>query len=636
MGKILHVDLTSSKIEVEQPPESFYRTYMGGSGLAMHYLLHMMPAKVEPLSPENVLVLSVGVLTGAPISGLSRVMANAKSPLTGAIGDAQGGGFWPAELKFAGFDALVVTGKSPQPVYLWLHDGQAELRAASHLWGHVTGVVDAILQKELGDKRVQVLQIGPGGEKLARFACIMNMSTRACGRTGMGAVMGSKNLKAVAVRGHAGPEIYDKEKVQELARWGRDNLETSGVWGLALNGTPNGVESLQEMGALPTRNWSSGVFEHWRNIWGQTMTDTILKERDTCYGCVVRCKRVVEAKEPFEVDPLYGGPEYETVATMGSYCDVGDLIAISKANQICNMYGLDTISCGATVAFAMDCYERGLLTTKDTGGIDLRFGNAQAMVQMVQMIAERKGLGDLLAEGSLRAAKKIGRGAEDLAVHCKGQEYPAHVPQAKRSLALMFALNPFGADHMSGDHDPNYTPTAGEESLSRLSELGLIAPLDKRDLSQEKVRYALTTACVHSLLDSAGTCQFVWGPTWQLYDLNQLVELVQAVTGWRTSLYELMQVGARRLNMMRAFNAREGLTSADDMLPKRGFIALVGGATDGVAISKDEFLRARAQYYQMAGWDEEGVPTPSKLAELKLDWVNDLLRPEAVKAGTST
>lgn len=626
MGRILHVDLTSGKMEVEQPPEAFYRTYMGGSALAMYYLLRLMPPKVEPLSPENVLVLSVGVLTGAPISGLSRVMANAKSPLTGAIGDSQGGGFWPAELKFAGFDAIVIKGKAPKPVYLWLHDGEAELRDASHLWGRVTGEVDATLKKELGDRRVQVLQVGPAGEKLVRFASIMNMSTRACGRTGMGAVMGSKNLKAVAVRGHASPEIYDKKKLQELARWGRENLETSGVWGLALNGTPNGVKSLQEMGALPTRNWSSGVFEHWQNIWGQTMTDTILKGRDTCYACIVRCKRVVEAKEPFEVDPYYGGPEYETVATMGSYCGVGDLVAISKANQICNMYGMDTISCGATIAFAMDCFEQGILTTKDTDGIELRFGNAQALVQMVQMIAERRGFGDVLAEGSLRAARKIGRGAEDLAVHVKGQEYPAHVPQAKRSLALMYAINPFGADHMSGDHDPNYTPTAGEETLSRLSELGLITPLDKWDLSLEKVRYALTTAYVHGLLDSLGTCQFVWGPSWQLYDLNQLVELVQAVTGWRTSLYELMQVGARRLNMMRAFNAREGFTSADDMLPKKGFMPLVGGATDGVAVSKEEFLRARAQYYQIAGWDEEGVPTAAKLNELRLEWVNDLLR----------
>jgi len=626
MGKILHVDLSSGKIETEEPPESFYRTYMGGSALAMYYLLNNLPPGVDPLSPENILVISVGVLTGAPISGLSRVMANAKSPLTGAIGDSEGGGFWPAEFKFTGYDAIIFTGRAPKPVYLWIHDGEVELRDASHLWGKVTGEAEALIREELGDKRIQVLQIGPAGEKLTRFAAIMNMSTRACGRTGMGAVMGSKNLKAIAVRGHNHPEVFDRDTIRELAKWGRENLEDSGVYSLQLHGTAGGIDFLQKIGGLPTRNWTSGVFEGWEKIWGQTMTDTILKENDTCYGCIIRCKRVVEVKGRYNVDPLYGGPEYETVATMGSYCGIDDLEAIAKANEICNKYGMDTISCGATVAFAMDCYENGILTKEDTGGIELRFGNAEAMVQMVQMIAERKGLGKLLAEGSYRAAQKIGKGAEKLAVTCKKQEYPAHVPQAKRSLALIYAVNPFGADHMSSDHDPNYSPEhSTPETLERLSELGLIHPLDIHDLSVEKVRYALYTEYVHSLLDSLGTCQFVWGPSWQLYDLAQLRDLIQAVTGWRTSLYELMLVGQRRLNMMRVFNAREGITKDVEMLPPKGFIALKGGATDGVAVSKEEFLKARELYYQMAGWDENGVPTPGKLAELGLDWAIDLL-----------
>jgi len=438
--------------------------------------------------------------------------------------------------------------------------------------------------------------------------------------------MGSKNLKAVAVRGHGKPEIYDRDKVRELARWGRENLEESGLHAFQLHGTAGGIDYLQQIGGLPTRNWSSGVFEGWEKIWGQTMTDTILKERDTCYACVVRCKRVVELEKPYRVDPLYGGPEYETIATMGSYCGVDDLAAISKASELCNKYGLDTIGCGASVAFAMDCYENGILTKRDTGGIDLRFGNADAVVKMVEMIAERKGLGDILAEGSYRAAKKIGRGAENLAVHCKGQDFPAHVPQAKRSLALMYAVNPFGADHMSSDHDPSYEPTQDEETLGRLSELGLINPVDKHDFSPEKVRYALRTEYVHSLLDCLGTCQFVWGPSWQLYDMNQLTEVVQAITGWRTSLYELMMVGQRRLNMMRVFNAREGFTSANDVLPKKMLsVPLEGGATDGIAISEQDFIAARKIYYQMAGWDQEGVPTAGKLADLNLDWVAELL-----------
>ena len=483
-----------------------------------------------------------------------------------------------------------------------------------------------MIREELDDKRIQVLQIGPAGEKLARFGCIINMSTRACGRTGMGAVMGSKNLKAVAVRGHGRPEVYDQDKVRDLARWGRENFETSGVYAMGLHGTAAGVDALQDLGALPTRNWSSGVFEDWENIWGQTISDTVLKENDTCYGCIVRCKRVVETKAPYEVDPLYGGPEYETVAMMGSLCGVGDIMAISKANETCNKYGMDTISCGAAVAFAMDCYENGILTKEDTGGIDLRFGNAAALVQMVQMIADRQGLGDILAEGSFRAAQKIGKGAEDLAVTCKGQDYPAHVPQAKRSMALVYAVNPFGADHVSSDHDPQYGPGAGEESLSRLSTLALNSPVDNRDLSAEKVRFAVTTEHAYSLLDCLGTCCFVWGPSWQLYDMAQLRELVRAVTGWRTSIYELMRVGQRRLNMMRAFNAREGFGKDDDMLPKKGFIALKGGATDGVSVNKEEFLAARELYYRMNGWDENGVPNKGKLAELGLEWVGDLLK----------
>ena len=625
MGKILHVDLTEGKMKVEEPPESFYRTYMGGSGLGLHYLLKMLSPGVDPLSPENVLVLSVGVLTGAPIGGLSRVMANARSPLTGAIGDSEGGGFWAAEFKFAGYDAIVITGKSPKPVYLWLRDGEAEIRDATHLWGKVTGEAEAMIREELDDKRIHVLQIGPAGEKLTRFAAIMNMSTRACGRTGMGAVMGSKNLKAVAVRGHGRPELFDTDKVRELARWGRENFETSGVYALGLHGTASGVDALQDLGALPTRNWSSGVFEDWENIWGQTISDTILKERDTCYGCIVRCKRVVETKAPYEVDPLYGGPEYETVAMMGSLCGVGDIMAISKASETCNKYGMDTISCGAAVAFAMDCYENGILTKEDTGGIDLRFGNADALVQMVQMIANRKGLGDILAEGSFRAAQKIGKGAGDLAVTCKRQDFPAHVPQAKRSMALMYAVNPFGADHVSSDHDPQYDPGAGEESLGRLSTLALNSPVDNRDLSAEKVRFAVTTEHAYSLLDCLGTCCFVWGPSWQLYDMAQLRDLVRAITGWRTSIYELMRVGQRRLNMLRAFNAREGFGKDDDMLPKKGFIALKGGATDGVSVSKEEFLAARELYYRMNGWDENGAPNKGKLAELGLEWVGELL-----------
>lgn len=625
--RILKIDLTAGTLAVESPGEAFFRKYLGGSALALYYLLNEMPAGVDPLGPDNVLVLSVGVITGTPISGNSRVMANAKSPLTGAIGDAQAGGFWPAELKFAGFDAIVVKGKSPKPVYLWLHDGEAELRDATHLWGKDTGDTEDMLKKELDEPKLQVLQIGPGGENLVKYACIINGKNRANGRTGMGAVMGSKNLKAVAVRGTGKPEIADRTAfnaiVKEGVEWRKQDV---GTQNMEKYGTGGVLGYQQQTGGLPTRNWSSGVFEEWDNITGETMADTILKEADTCYACIVRCKRVVEVTEgKWTVDPQYGGPEYETLSTMGSYCGVGDLVAVAKANELCNRYGLDTITTGATIAFAMDCFEHGLLTTEDTGGIELKFGNGDAVVRMTEMIARREGLGDLLAEGSDHAAEEIGKDAIKYSVCCKGSPFPAHMPQYKRSLGLIYAVNPYGADHQTSEHDHAYAPDASEEQHRRSSALGLISPRPADVLDTEKVRFAYYTQVLYHVLNSAGTCQFVFGGTWQLYGPNVLPRTVEAITGWHTSLWELMKVGERSLNLMRVFNAREGIAKNRDTLPAKVFVPLKGGPTDGVALSETEFENARALYYGKAGWDENGVPTRAKLAELDLEWAADLL-----------
>jgi aldehyde:ferredoxin oxidoreductase len=424
-GKILHVDLASGTLTVEEPPETFFRKYLGGQCIGMYYILKEMPANADPLGPDNVLAITLSVVTGAPVSGQSRVMANAKSPLTGAIGDAQAGGFWPAEAKAAGFDAIIIKGKAEKPVYLWVHDGQAELRDATHLWGQVTGDAEAAIRQELGDSKIEVMQIGPGGEKLVRYACLINMSNRANGRTGMGAVMGSKNLKAIAVRGKKKPAVADQKALAEIARWGAENFSDSEIYGMGQHGTAEVLASQQEDGGLPTRNWASGVFGEWEAIDGTTMSDTILKKRDTCYACVVRCKRVVEVTEGlYQVDPHYGGPEYETLATFGSYCGISDLAAVSRANQVCNMYGLDTITTGAMVAWAMDCFEHGLITAKDTGEVELRFGNAEAMVKMTEMIAKREGFGDLLAEGMAQAAAKIGPEAEALVTAVKALAGP--------------------------------------------------------------------------------------------------------------------------------------------------------------------------------------------------------------------
>ncbi len=621
-GKILHVHLSELKTRIEMPPEDFFRTYAGGSALGAYYLLKHTPAGADPLGPENTLALSVSVITGAPISGQSRLTATARSPLTGAIGDAQSGGFFPAELKFADFEAIVVHGRAQQPVYLWIKDGQAELRDAAGLWGRTTGEVEDLLKDELGDARIQILQAGIAGENRVRYAALISMANRANGRTGMGAVMAAKNLKAVAVRGTLRPTLADSKGLIQHARWGAKNFEESDVYGLGLLGTAEIVGAQNSAGGLPTRNWASGTFEGWKALDGKTMAKSILKGRDTCYACTVRCKRVVEVKDgPYSVDPRYGGPEYETLATFGSYCGVDNLEAVAYANQLCAIYGLDTISCGATIAWAMDCFERGLILAEDTDGIELRFGSADAMLAMVEKIARRDGFGDLLAEGSARAAEKIGRGTQDLVVAVKKQELPAHMPQVKRSLGLVYAVNPFGADHQSSEHDPSYG-----DYPERMARLGLTSPQPDDVLNEEKVRFALVTELLYSALDTLNVCQFVFGPSWHLYDAGQLVEAVNMITGWDMDIPELLALGERRLNLLRVFNAREGFTREDDRLPKKLFQALKGGASDGVALTEEEIETAKDIYYRMVGWEvATGTPKREKLEALGLDWAAEML-----------
>jgi aldehyde:ferredoxin oxidoreductase len=638
-GKILHINLTTGQMTVEEPPESFYRKYMGGSALNMYYLLKEIPAGVDPLGPDNVLALSVSVTTGAPVSGQSRMTASAKSPLTDAIGDGQCGGFFPAEMKFAGFDAFIIKGKSPRPVYLWVNDGQYELRDAGHLWGKITGEVEAILKEELGDDQIEVAQVGPAAEKGVLFSAIVNMSNRVNGRTGMGAVMASKNLKAVVVRGKEGKKnfsVANKKALNDLARYGAKIFPSSDVAGLGKYGTAETTGAQQAVGMLPSYNFNSGVFDEWEKIDGPTMYDTILrgveegkqdlKGRDTCYSCTVRCKRIVEIKDgPYQVDPHYGGPEYETTSTLGNYCGVSDLAAISKANEICNKYGLDTISCGATISWAMECFEEGRLTTADTGGLELNFGNAAAMVKLTEMIANREGFGDILANGSERAAAIIGRGTEEFLLTSHKQEAPAHMPQLKRSLAVIYAANPFGSDHQSSEHDPVY-----EEKVAypeRLGALGLAEAQPARSLGPEKIRFARLTQYLYSLMDSVNVCQFVYGPAWQLYGPEELRAMVEYVTGWDVTIDELLTVGERRLNMLRAFNAREGIDRSQDRLPEKMFKkALVGGSTAGIKLDRAEFEQALDEYFRQNDWDvETGVPTRYKLEQLELAWVADQL-----------
>jgi aldehyde:ferredoxin oxidoreductase len=619
---VLHVDLSRGTIETRTLPEETYRKYPGGSALAAYLVLQAIPAGADPLGPDNVLALAVSPLTGLAISGQSRMTACARSPLTGAIGDSQSGGFFPAEMRSAGIDAIVFTGQAPEPVYLWVHDGQAELRPARHLWGKVTGDVDRLLKEEVADPKAEVAQIGPAGENLVRYAAIMNMVNRANGRTGMGAVMGSKRLKAVVVRGTKSPKPARPEEFRGLVKRLKELQEANpGISWFGQFGTAGVLAIQDKMGGQPTRNYSEGTFEQCKDIDGSTLAKTILKERDTCYACVVKCKRVVEVDDPdLKVDPVYGGPEYETLTFFGSMCGVGDLKLLARASADANMYGMDTISCGATIAWAMEAKAKGLL---DDGGLGLVWGDGHAVLRAIEAIALRRGIGNLLAEGSLRAARTLGDAAVDLTVTVKGQELPAHMPQHKRSLGLIYAVNAFGADHQSSEHDSMLRTKPGSLHRRRLAELGEFPDLDLRDLSDAKVQFAYRTQCFYSALDSLGLCQFVWGPSWQLYGPADTVELVRYGTGWDATMEELIQAGERRIHLLRAFNAREGIGKAADVLPKKLFQPLGGtGPTAGVALTTEEFEHARDTYYQLAGFDPvTGYPTRAKLATLGLDWL---------------
>ena len=628
-GKILHVDLTHGRLEVEEPAEAFYRKYLGGSAMGMHYILREMPKGADPLGPDNVLTLMAGVTTGATISGQSRINANAKSPISGGIGDSQGGGFFPAELKFAGFDGIVVKGKSDKPVYLWIKDGDFELRDAAHLMGKKTGEVEDLLKNELGDNKIEVLQHGPAAENGVLFSSLVSMANRNNGRTGMGLVMASKNLKAVVVRGTKKPSIAAPKALAELNKSGPKILpDNPDMPGLAEEGTATVVLFQNTAGTLPTRNYTEGQFEGCEDISGARMVETILKERDTCFACVVRCKRVVEIKEgPYRADPKYGGPEYETLGTFGSYCGVNNLAAISTANQLCNEYGVDTIAAGATIAFAMECFENGVITTEQTDGLALKYGDADAMLQALEKMLNAEGkLGQALSQGSERAAKMWGNGADEFLITVKGAEAPAHMPQAKRSLGLIYAVNPFGADHQSSEHDPYYEEGVAELNLNRLKLIGLGTPQPGYSLTEEKVRFAYLTEIFYSMLDSLEVCQFVYGPAWTLYGPAETVEMVRAVTGWDVTVEELMAVGERRLNLFRTFNAREGLNRNADKLPKKFFKALKGtGPTAGFALTHEEIESALDHYYKFAGWTSDGIPTRETLQKHDIEWAAEYL-----------
>ena len=622
-AKILDINLTDQTYEVKTLAGDIYRKYPGGSALGMYLMLKNMKPGVEPLSPKNLLIFSVSPLTGLPISGQSRMTVTTKSPLTGTAGDSQVGGFIPAHVKGNGYDSILFRGKAEKPVYVYINQDRVEFKDAKNVWGKITGESEEIIKEELGEKNIEMSLIGPGGENLVKFASIMHQRSRANGRNGVGAVMGSKNLKAMVVKKQRPAKPVNMDGFKTLTKDVKERIKANEVMvDTALNGTAGVTDFHLDEGFLPSRNWKRGYLEGGEAIKGDTITKNILKERDTCFACAIRCKGVVEIEG--KVDPAYGGPEYETVCTFGSYCDNTNLEDICYANQLCNMYGIDTISCGATIAFAMECFENGLLTKENSDGMELKFGDGSIFGEIIPKIANREGkLGDLLAEGSARAAEKIGGGSEKYVMAVKKQEMPAHMPQMKPNLAINYAVNPFGADHQSSEHDPALMAPKDSNDWKWVNLLNGFEACDAYGvLDENKAKFALETQKFYSMLDTLGLCQFAWGPAWQLYGPEELVEFCQYGLGWDASIKELQEVGERRINLMRMFNAKEGFTRKEDVIPERLFDAIPDGPNAGTKINKEDFEVALNKYYELAGWDQEtGNPTPETLKRLDIDWL---------------
>jgi aldehyde:ferredoxin oxidoreductase len=613
-GKILRINLCSGRISVEEPPLDYYQRYLGGRGFIAVCLLKEIQKGIDPLGPENKLVFALGPITGISIPGSGRNSVGAKSPLTGCFGESEAGGFWGAELKRAGYDAIIIEGCSDKPVYLSIKNGRAELREADHLWGKEVASTHFALQEELMSRKIRTAIIGPGGEKLIRFASILNDKSHAYGRNGMGAVMGSKKLKAIAVQGQTIPPIADPQAIQNLSRWMTKNYkEKCGVWRY---GTGYLIEGYSAVGNLPTHNFQEGCFDGAAKISAKTVCDDYLTKMYGCFKCPVRCKKRIKVAAPYNVDPTYGGPEYETLAAFGSNCEISDAGAICKAHEMCNRSGIDTISAGATISFAMECYEKGILTTKDTDGLELQFGNSKAMLKLLELIIARQGIGELLAEGSKNAAEKLGKEAKQYAVHVKGYELAMHDPRLKQGLGLHCCVNPAGGDHASSIHD---TALVKGGQFDDWLSIDVGESIPSTELSPRKVRLLYQVGLWMHLVNYLGVCLLV------PYSKRQIRDAVEAITGWPMSYWRLMKTAERGISLAKIFNLREGFTKHDDDLPRRVMTPHTKGSLKGVAIDTARLAEAKNIYYQMLGWDENGVPTNSRLAELDIEWALQML-----------
>lgn len=617
-GKILHINLTTGEHHIEQPPDAFYRLLVGGRAVVAYFLLRDLPPNTDSLSPDNRLIFAPGIMQGTNFPGAGRHGVGGKSPLTGAIGSSEAGGWWGHEFKRAGFDALVIRGRAKSPVYLWIKNGAVEIRPAEHLWGQLTHPVEVAIRAELGDERVRVAQIGPAGENQVLFSAVMHDVNRAAGRNGLGAVMGSKNLKAVAVRGTMNVPVQTRQRVTAVSKWLGDNYKTLASWATAPGrGTQDSLAWWGHHGALPTQNFSIPMWDERINLTGERNYDMFFKDRDTCQACPITCKQVFEheSDNPYQkLNPEYGGPEYEAMAALGAMCKVSDNLAVSKANELCNAYGMDAISCGTSIAFVMECFEKGILTQADTNGLDFRWGDAELLVKAVELIARREGFGAVLADGVARMSERFGPATAEFNITVKKQELPMHEPRLKKALGVGYAIAPVGADHMMNMHD---TDIAYEgEALKRVNSVleTPIGPQRTSDLGEDKLRAFHAEVNWMHFQDCAVNCHFY------VYNYAQMADALSGVTGVEYTKQDILNVGARAQTLSRLFNLREGFSAADDKLPKRVMKAFKEGPLAGIEISDEAFDWAKRRFYELMKWDADtGTPSAACVQELELD-----------------
>jgi aldehyde:ferredoxin oxidoreductase len=615
VGRILRVNLTEGDITEEEFFPDWADQFLGGAGLATRYLYQEVPAGTDPLSPANKLIFMTGLLTGTPSASASRYSVVAKSPLTGILGHANSGGSFGPILRKSGYDGIIFEGISSEPVYLKIIDGKAELIDANHLWGKTVSETEDLIQAE-SDQHFTIASIGPGGENLVRYASIMNNKHRAAGRCGLGAVMGAKRLKAIACAGKSQIPLVNEEAFREAARRQIDLLDESMLKvGFDAFGTNMVSDMVNVRGGYPTRNWQQGVFEHIEEVNAQALTDKVFIEGVNCFACPVACGRRTEIREGKWSGNKGEGPEYETTDTFGAMCGIFDLNAITMANYRCNEFGLDTISAGVTIAFAMECFEKGILTREQADGLEIKFGDADRVVELVEKIAYRQGIGDLLAEGTRLMAEKLGYDSVHFAMNVKGLELPAYDPRAAKICGLGYVTANRGGDHMTGYVQG---PTFIDMPFLIINDSSIKDPFVA---NPEEAKILIDLENALSTMDAVGACKFMG----ILLTAEDLVKLIANATGKDFTVTDFRKSGERIFNLMRAYCVREGINREKDILPGRLMREpLPDGPAEGMLIDREMLEVMKDAYYKFRGWDNmTGKPTPEKLRELGLPYLID-------------